>query len=124
MLALLESSGPEEDAALGDFLEKVLAAAGIRLSTDVLLIRLTKGEPFSFSQLSRRHGIRQVLIFGIEPGLLGLHFQLPLYQPVQLGPTTFLLAHNLADIHQERQQGGKEKAGLLWKALQILFPKS
>lgn len=115
---------PEADeSALEAFLEKVLQAAGLRLSIDVLLIRVTQGDIFSFSRFSHRYPLRQALIFGIEARDMGLHFQLPLYQPVTVGSVTFLRAHGLAEILEERRQGGREKAGQLWKTLQELFPK-
>lgn len=115
---------PETDeSALEAFLDKVLQAVGLRLSIDVLLIKVTQGDAYSFSRFSRRYPLRQALIFGVEAQDLGLHFQLPLYQPVTVGGATFLRAHGLAEILEERRQGGREKAGQLWKALQELFPK-
>jgi len=41
--------------------------------------------------------------------------------PVQFGSTTFVLADSIADIFEERQAGGKEKSGQLWRTLKACF---
>lgn len=123
VLIVMAAGKSDAEIILDGFLKKILEALQPGLSREVLFLKVTKGKPYSFSRLSAQYSLHSALIFGITPKDLGLHFNLPLYQPVQAGGITFLLAHPLADIYEERQQGGKEKAGQLWKAMQAFLPK-
>lgn len=120
VLAVAENSGAGEE--LEDLLGKILSAAGLNLKEDILLLRLTRRENISFSNLGRAWPVRHVLLFGIEPKQLGLHFSLPLHQAVELGGIVFLRSHALSEIAEERQSKGRPKAAALWKSLRQLFP--
>jgi hypothetical protein len=114
-----EQPGLEEE--LPEFLGKILAAASASLPEQALLIKLIKGSAYSFSRLARKQSLQYVFIFGIAPKNLGLHFHLPLYQPVAAADAVFILAHPLAAIYEERQKGGKQMSGELWRALKSIF---
>jgi hypothetical protein len=114
-----EEVGLEEE--LPSFLGKILAAAAPSLPQQAALIKVTKGEPYSFSRLVRAQPLKYVLIFGLAPKDLGLHFALTPYRPVEFDGLVFILAHRLAAIYEERQQGGKQMSGELWRALKGVF---
>jgi hypothetical protein len=109
---------------LPSFLGKILAAAAPDLPQQAALIKLTKGTSYSFSRLARSQSLKYVLIFGLAPKDLGLHFALTPYRPVDFGGLVFILAHSLAAIYEERQQGGKQMSGELWRALKGVFQQS
>ncbi|MDV7398205.1 hypothetical protein RZS08_42775, partial [Arthrospira platensis SPKY1] len=58
-----EEVGLEEE--LPSFLGKILAAAAPSLPQQSALIKVTKGEPYSFSRLARAQPLKYVLIFGL-----------------------------------------------------------
>ncbi|MCB0560878.1 MAG: hypothetical protein H6573_30480 [Lewinellaceae bacterium] len=111
----------ESDSELMDFLGKILSAVQLNLEEDTLLLRLTKGENISFSRLSQVQPVRYVLLFGIAPRQLGLHFSLPPGQPMRFGETYFLHTSALLDIFEERKAKARPKAGALWNNLKQLF---
>ena len=111
----------ESDSELTDFLGKILSAVKLNLQEDTFLLKLTKGENISFSNFSQVQPVRHVLLFGIAPRQLGLHFSLPLNQPMRLGDTVFLFTHPILDIFEERKAESRPKAGALWKNLKQLF---
>lgn len=113
-----QQQGNEE---LTDFLGKILSAVKLNLVEDTLLLKLTRRENISFSDLSRHHSIRQVLLFGIEPRQLGLHFSLPLNVPMSFGGRFFLYTYPLALLFEERTADSRPKAASLWKNLKQLF---
>jgi hypothetical protein len=117
---ILFAAGEDTDD-LNAFLAKILAAVNLDLQKDVLLLPLPEDEPLHASSIVRREKIETVIIFGLPFHRLGVHLAASLYQPVTAGSTQWLLAHSLTDIYAERQQGGKQKAGALWRALQSLF---
>lgn len=112
----------QEDPERCAFLEKVLAAVQLDMYRDATLLRLDPGESFSWGLLRGRCPATTFISFGVEPARMGLRFALSPYQPVRQAATTYLLADDIGVIHEERQKGGKERAGLLWRTLKILFP--
>ena len=104
------------------FLEKILAAVQLDMGRDTCLLRLHPGESFSWGLLHNRFPAATFLSFGVEPSRLGLRFGLLPYQPVQHAGTTYLLADDINVVFEERQRGGKERAGLLWRSLREIFP--
>ncbi|MCB0583956.1 MAG: hypothetical protein KDD06_01295 [Phaeodactylibacter sp.] len=111
----------KDDAELMDFLEKIFSAVKLNLQEDTLLFKLTTGENISFSSLAQAHAIESVLLFGIQPARLGLHFTLPLNEPVRFGDVSFLSTSSLAALFEERNAGARPKAAALWKNLKQLF---
>lgn len=112
-----EHSGEE----LTDFLGKILSAAKLRFREDTLLLKLTKAENISFSNLSRAKPIKYALLFGVEPRQLGLFFTLPPDQPVKHAGTYFLRTSTLAELFEERKSESRSRAAALWQNLKQLF---
>ncbi len=120
VLIVLQSG--EDTEVLQTFLSKILDAAKINLAQDALLLRLAEDESVHLPTLIRKDYIRTITAFGLQPARLGVRFHTATYQITKLGSTRFLFAHSLQEIYDERQKGGRQKAGALWKALQNLFP--
>lgn len=110
-----------QQAEIESFLAKVFGAAKIDLAQQTKYSCLTKEESISFRHIEGSGEAKFVFLFGISGKRLGLHFQLHPYQPVHFGTTTFILADSIADIFEERQSGGKEKSGQLWRTLKACF---
>ena len=102
---------------LRSFLKKVLAAIELDLDQDTLFITIALGEKFPLSQLIKEKTGGAMLIFGLPPADLGIHFQLAPYQIINHQGQAYLLADELMSIYEERQAGGKQKSALLWKGL-------
>ncbi len=121
ILAVLDEREPSKEITA--FFGKILSAVNLDMEKDVLLLHLTMPENISFSNLHHKYTIEYTLLFGVEPRQLGLHLSLPFYQAAYHNGVYYLRAHSLSEISKERQEGGKKKAGALWKALQQLFLK-
>ena len=106
---------------LEQFLSKIMQAIGFKLNEDTLILKVKEGSSLSFAELSQKHQIQQVIVFGISPSKLGLNFHRRMYFPFQCGEFSFLFADDLNKIYEERQQGGKKMAGQLWNALKVMF---
>lgn len=111
----------EGSETLKPFLEKILAAVNLQLDTDTLLLSTTMGGIIGFNDLRQKYDIKYVLLFGFLPSQVGLHFTLPSYSPTHFKACTFLHVDPLKVIYEERQQGGKQKSGALWKCLKSIF---
>ncbi len=99
-----------------DFLKKILSAVKYDLKEDVLLVNITSDQHIGFNTLRTNEGIKDAIIFGMNPQDLGLHFKANLYQPLFCNECRFLFAHSLQEIANK-----KEWKGALWSALQEMF---
>jgi len=105
------------------FLNNILKAAGYHQPSEQLhLLPLQKqNTEMDLSKAIRLLNLQQVIIFGVQPATLGLHFQLANYVPVQVNHIWYLLADDLAIIQSEKAAGKPQKAGALWKAIKARF---
>ncbi|HMQ48052.1 MAG TPA: hypothetical protein PKA00_11830 [Saprospiraceae bacterium] len=122
ILVFLPISNQSEAHLIG-FLEKVFAAVQIDLKRQVSLFFLTNETPLNLNSLHRLADIPHVLFFGISPEAVGLNMEYSYYQPILFQSCTYLFAHDLNTLYEERQQGGKQYSGALWKNLKQLFLK-
>jgi hypothetical protein len=113
----------ENPEVLRSFLGKVLAAVQLDLTNDVLALTVTPDEKFSFSGLCQLFDIQSLILFGIKPENLGIHFQFTPYDLLRYEGRAYLFVDDLQLIYEERQQGGKRMSGELWKVLKTLFLK-
>jgi hypothetical protein len=118
---LLYEANPEEAEELSAFLGKILQAAKIDRLRDAKSIRITPGERISLQQIPAWEEASHLLLFGTKPIDLGLNLQLQAYHPTPFLGTTLLWSDALKTIQEERQKGGKQLSGQLWRALQQLF---
>lgn len=110
-----------EAVALTTFLEKVLAAAKLDIQKDTFILTIAPEEAPSFIQLKQQIDFQYFITFGIEPLRMGLAVAAPLYRPFVLDNVQLLFADDLQKIQAEREQGGKQMSGELWRALKTLF---
>ena len=120
---ILSWEAEENSEKMEAFLGKILSALQLNLERDAFLLRLTPGAKLSFAGLREKQEIQHLVAFGIPPTRLGLHFEFSPYQAFQNEQITFLFADSLPEIYQERQEGGRQKSGALWNALQTIFLK-
>lgn len=102
---------PVSDA---DFLQKILQAVGVSI-TQSLCINITQLS-YSFAKFKQQYTPQYAICFGIAPSDLGLHLQIPLYQTVVLGGTSFLFADSLTLIASDKQ-----KKAALWNTLKVMY---
>ncbi len=116
---LVVAAEPEHPQNL-EFLKKVLAAAGLDIERDCLLLELPpdryRDEAISLNQFWKTRCPETVLAFGIRPEQLGLRLQIHPYQITQFYQTQFLFADKLSLLEPDRERKGK-----LWNSLKIMF---
>ncbi len=110
-IAAADESTPE----LTELLTKIFAAVQVDLEEDALTFFSPKPR-FSFSKIRHQALIHKVLFFGIAPAKAGLHLLVQPYQPLSFKNTTFMFAHPLSKIKDDR-----ELKGNLWAALKTMF---
>lgn len=106
------------------FLENVLRAAGYSdPAREVNFIACPSGAALDLATLLLRQSKKteRIIIFGIEPRTLGLHFQLAAYHPVRVNDRTYLLADDPLTIRDEKTGGKTQKAAALWRAVKAAF---
>jgi len=108
-----EDKGKEE---LKQLLEKILTAAKFNVAEDVLLLNLPSKESFSFTALKGKVEIKEVLLFGVDPKLLGLNFDQAYYQPFEHLNCRYLFADDLSKISTNQQLKGN-----LWNCLKEMY---
>lgn len=104
------------DETMVDFLAKILSAVELDLQSDVLILRKTPNNDFSFSSFSQEINIQKVVLFGIPPQSIGLQINYQKYQPINRNNCLFLFADELATISANQQL-----KKLLWNALKEIF---
>ena len=113
----------DESPERTEFLKKILGAAKFDMSEDILLLKLTEKEPFSFISLRTKAadhlgGIDNMLVFGFEPSHFGLNLDVQKYQSFSFYDSGFLFADALSVLEKEKQL-----KGALWGGMQALFLK-
>ncbi len=112
-VAYLDEKNPEMDA----YIEKIISAAKIHLSTDCLLLKYSDDKSMpSLSQIVHKNTIQFALLFGISPRDFGLNITPPQYMPIQFNGLTFLFTDKLSVIN-----ASTEKRKALWDCIKTLF---
>ena len=106
-----------------EFLKKILAAAKFDIKDDILLLKITPKEAFSFitlrTKVAQTHpsgGIDNLLVFGFEPKHFGLNLEVQKYAPLHFYESGFLFADKLSMIEND-----KALKGALWGGMKTLF---
>lgn len=106
------------------FLGSILKAAGFAAfekEVSLLGVRDASTAMDLSTLLLRESKISRVMVFGIEPKQLGIHFQLAPYVPITVNGHAYLLCDDLATIMTEKAAGKPQKAAALWRAVKIAF---
>ena len=109
----------EKEAFLPDgelkFLTNILSACGLSIA-DIALVNLNAVENKSYGPLTEHFGSRQVLLFDVQPGQLGMPINFPPFQVQTFKEIKWVHAPTLhlieADVAQKKS---------LWAALKNLF---
>lgn len=104
-----------------EFLTKILGAAKFDIENDILLLKLTEKEAFSFITLrtkaaDRFGDIDNMLVFGFLPSHFGLNLEVQKYQPFHFYKCGFLFADALSVLEKD-----KSLKGALWQGMKSLF---
>ena len=113
----------DENAERFEFLKKILKAATYDIEQDILLLKLTPDEAFSFVSLQAKlnqknspNGVERLLVFGFEPSFFGLNLQVQKYKPFHFYESGFLFSDSLSVLEKDNAL-----KGALWKGMQELF---
>lgn len=106
-----------------DYLQKILGAVKINMAEAAYTLPVMPRQQLQLNLSVLPQKLQYLFLFGIKPRQLGLHFVLPLYQPIKYNDVTYLIADSLSIIQEERQAGNNQKAAALWQALQQIFLK-
>ena len=113
LVAYFDEKNPDMDA----YIEKIMSAAKVHLTTDCLLFKYSADKSMpSFSQIIHKNTIRKVLLFGISPTDFGLNITPPQYMPFVFNGCTFLFVDKLSVIN-----ASPEKRKALWECIKTLF---
>ncbi|GJM31322.1 MAG: hypothetical protein DHS20C18_03230 [Saprospiraceae bacterium] len=122
-ILIIYQASPNVAAILTNFLSSIFNAAKIDLLNDTYSINLTSQEGCLVSDLYKEKSIQYCFVFGLPPASIGLQAEIKLYQLTKIDGKVYLFADDIATIHKERQENGKQLSGALWKAIQQLFKK-
>jgi hypothetical protein len=100
-----------------DYLEKILTSVGLDFDKDVQIITLKKEENLKISKLPHH----KILVFGIEPKILGLFIEWELYSLIRIGDKKLIFSNDLADIFAERVKKDRKMALMLWNSMKEMF---
>lgn len=98
------------------FLGKILKAIRHDIKSDVVLAEIEKAKTVHFQVFSKKFDLKKVILFGVSPAQLGLHFKIRQYQPLTIGKYTFLWIDALPTLMKNQS-----KKRLLWNNLQMMF---
>ena len=120
-VVFLFRSTPESYSELVEFLGKITKAVGLDLLKDTCFMGLPEGINLHYNQIKKEFEFKKIIVFGTTPQQLGLLFNCIPYQIINHRSQSFLFADPLSAIFEERQSGGKQMSGKLWKALKEMF---
>lgn len=114
VLILAAEEQPAQDSRA--FLTKILSAANLSMATDTRLITIPADGSLAVSRLLHRYAVEKVLVFGLDPGRLGLRIEAPLYMPLHFYKIDWVFSDSLSALEPD-----KTRKGRLWSALKQMF---
>ena len=107
----------DTSTAIDEMLNKMMSAINIDIDKDVAFFDLeNKQDHINANQWISRTNNRSALVFGIDPGHIGLNIKHAAYLPLKVYETTLLFCHSLHTVHLDINLKKR-----LWKALQDIF---
>lgn len=97
------------------FLSGILGACRLSLD-DTALLNLESNPGTDYKKLTNRFQSRQVFLFGVDPASTGLPLSFPPYQLQAFSGVTYLFAHSLEELENDKLLKSK-----LWVSLKRLF---
>lgn len=103
-------------------LANMMTALKFDLEKDThILVFAADGPPVHLPSLTRQYHLKTLLLFGVNPEILGIRFTLPMHTPIMHQGTVYLLTHTIADLLAEKAREGKAMRGALWNCLKQIF---
>ena len=107
------------DPELETLLKKILSAAKINFEDQVLAIKTTSSQAYSFTVLQKKWKFKDAIFFGIPLKTYGINYKLDNYQPFSNETCRFLKVDLLSQINTN-----KHKKMALWSCLQEMYLKA
>jgi hypothetical protein len=105
----------KEDLA---FLSNILKACQLN-TADIAIVNASQ-QQVTYSTIKEQLNARQILLFDIEPSVIGLPFRIPPFQVQNYDSCTIMLAPALSALNQQTQEGKLLKTKL-WNSLRQVF---
>lgn len=106
---------PKDDMT---FLSNILKACQLT-SKDIAIMNINKQE-VTFDKIKEQLNARHILLFELEPSLIGLPFKIPFFQIQNYAGCTIMLTPALTSLNKHSQEGRLLKTKL-WNSLQQFF---
>lgn len=103
---------PDEDL---NFLLGILSACKLSMA-DVALINMAKNGAVQYKDISDQLNAEKIILFGIEPEIIGLPLQFPHYQIQQFNNQVYLSSVSLTKLMADKEEKLK-----LWNCLKKIF---
>ena len=103
---------PDEDL---NFLLGILSACKLGMA-DVALINMAKNPAVQYKDISDQLNAEKIILFGMEPEIIGLPLQFPHYQIQQFNNQVYLSSVSLTELMADKEEKLK-----LWNCLKKIF---
>ena len=113
---LVAYNNEKNDPELEDLLKNILVAAKLDFEKEIIPLKTTFEQKYSFNQIKEKINVKDILFFGLKPANFGLNYFLEPYQPLQVNGLRILLVNDLEDIRSDVK---KKKA--LWSCLKEMY---
>lgn len=100
-------------------LTKIVAALKLSYPKDVIVLKKTKQNDFSFGKFLQHFRVKQAIIFGVAPQSLGIKAILEKYKFISVNDCSMLFSHSLSELDSNKSYKIK-----LWNSLKALFDLS
>ena len=98
-----------------NFLLGILTACKLSMA-DIALINVLKNTSLQYKDVTEQLNAEKILLFGIDPGELGLPLQFPLYQVQNYNNQVYLSSESLNSLQTDKEEKMK-----LWNCLKKVF---
>jgi len=98
-----------------NFLLGILTACKLSMA-DIALINISKNTPLLYSDVTEQLNAEKILLFGVDPGDLGLPLQFPYYQVQKYNNQVYLSSESLNNLQKDKEEKMK-----LWTCLKRVF---
>jgi len=98
-----------------NFLLGILTACKLSMA-DIALINISKNTPLLYSDVTEQLNAEKMILFGVDPGELGLPLQFPHYQVQNYNNQVYLSSESLNNLQTDKEEKMK-----LWNCLKKVF---
>ena len=106
----------KNDNELDVLLQKIFAAVNLEINKDIILLKTTTEEKYSFNEIQEKMSVNDLLFFGVKPSNFGLNYSIEPYHPLAINNLRILLLNSLEEISKDVN---KKKA--LWSCIKEMY---